>query len=159
MDAESRSGTGQHQPYPDPMASIFSRIIDGEIPSRMLWEDDVCVSFLDVRPLSPGHALVIPRAEVDLWTDLDADTVAHLNRVAHAIGNAQKQVFSPARIGLMVAGFEVPHTHLHVFPVDSMGQFDFANADTDPDQATLDQQLTALRAALVEAGHGSVSSR
>lgn len=141
------------------MASIFSRIIDGEIPSRMLWEDDVCVSFLDVRPLSPGHALVIPRVEVDLWTDLDAGTAAHLMEVAHAVGSAQKRVFSPARIGLMIAGFEVPHTHVHVFPVDSMGQFDFAQADTAPDADALDGQLRSLRSALTDAGHGSVSIR
>lgn len=141
------------------MASIFSRIIDGEIPSRMVWEDDVCVAFLDVRPLSAGHVLVVPRAEVDQWTDLDAVTASHLMTVAHAVGGAQKRVFSPARIGLMIAGFEVPHTHVHVFPVDSMGQFDFANADTDPDQAALDRQLADLRSALADAGHGSVSSR
>ncbi len=141
------------------MASIFSRIIGGEIPSRMIWEDEVCVSFLDVRPLTPGHALVIPRAEVDQWTDLDADVAAHLMTVAHTVGRAQKTVFNPARIGLMIAGFEVPHAHVHVFPVDAMGQFDFAQADTEPDQDALDRHLTDLRAALAAAGHASVSAR
>ncbi len=141
------------------MASIFSKIIDGQIPSRMLWEDDMCVSFLDVRPLSAGHALVVPRQETDLWTDLGAPTAAHLTEVAHAIGRAQMAVFSPARVGLMIAGFEVPHTHLHVVPMNSMAQLDFTNADPNPDQGELDDHLALLRSALDEAGHSSVSSR
>ncbi|MEM7272448.1 MAG: HIT family protein [Actinomycetota bacterium] len=141
------------------MTTIFSRIMAGDIPSRMVWEDDHCVSFLDVRPLSAGHCLVVPRVEVDRWTDLPATTAGHLMTVAHAIGQAQTEVFSPARIGLLIAGFEVPHAHVHVFPVGSMADFDFANADTEPDQAALDGHLTSLRAALSAAGHAGVSSR
>ncbi len=141
------------------MASIFSKIIDGAIPSRMLWEDDMCVSFLDVRPLAPGHALVVPRQECDLWTDLGASSAAHLTEVAHAIGRAQMAVFSPARIGLMIAGFEVPHTHLHVVPMNSMAQLDFTNANPNPDQALLDEYLLSLRSALIDAGHSASTSR
>lgn len=140
------------------MASIFSKIIEGQIPSRMLWEDDLCVSFLDVRPLSNGHALVVPRQETDLWTDLGASTAAHLTEVAHAVGRAQMAVFTPARIGLMIAGFEVPHTHLHVVPMNSMAQLDFAHANPNPDQSQLDEHLASLRAALDEAGHSSTVS-
>ena len=121
------------------MASIFTRIIEGEIPARFLWKDEVCVSFLDVRPLARGHALVIPRAEVDQWTDLPVDTAAHLMTVAHAVGTAQKALLSPARIGLMIAGFEVPHVHVHVVPMNSMAALDFSQADPNPDQADLDQ--------------------
>lgn len=141
------------------MPSIFTRIIDGEIPSRMLWEDDACVAFLDVRPLAPGHALVVPRQETDQWTDLAAADAAHLTHVSHAIGRAQREVFRPARIGLMIAGFEVPHTHLHVVPLESMAQLDFANANTNPDQGELDETMVQLRTALSEAGHSEVSSR
>jgi len=141
------------------MASIFSKIIDGQIPSRMLWEDDVCVSFLDVRPLASGHALVVPRQETDLWTDLGASTVAHLTEVSHVIGRAQMVVFEPARIGLMIAGFEVPHTHLHVVPIRSMADLDFVNADASPDQVELDTHLASLRTALDEAGHSEMVSR
>lgn len=137
------------------MTTIFTRIMAGEIPSRMVWEDEVCVSFLDVRPLSPGHCLVVPRVEIDQWTDLPADTAAHLMTVAHAVGQALTQVFSPARVGLMIAGFEVPHTHLHVFGVDTMAQFDFANADTSPDAEALDGHLAAIGDALVSTGHGA----
>ncbi len=130
------------------MASIFTRIIDGEIPGRFVHTDDVCVAFLDVRPLARGHVLVVPRAEVDQWTDLDADTAAHLMRVAQRIGRAQKALLSPARVGLMIAGFEVPHVHVHVVPINGMGDLDFANADTDPDQAGLDALRGELAAAL-----------
>lgn len=141
------------------MATIFTRIIDGDIPSRMIWEDDLCVSFLDVRPLAHGHCLVVPRVEVDQWTDLDADLISHLTTVAHTVGQIQKTVFEPSRIGLMIAGFEVPHVHLHVIPIDRMSQLEFANANTDPDQAELDRQQVSLRAALTEAGHSEVSNR
>ena len=122
--------------------------MNGDIPSRMLLEDDLCVSFLDVRPLAPGHALVVPRVEIDQWTDLSPDTAAHLMSVAHRVGQAQKALFSPARIGLMIAGFEVPHAHVHVVPMSSMAQLDFANADSSPDQDALDGHLAALQAEL-----------
>jgi histidine triad (HIT) family protein len=130
------------------VASIFTRIIDGEIPGRFVWKDDVCVAFLDVRPLARGHVLVVPRAEVDQWTDLDADTVTHLTAVAHRVGQAQKALLSPARIGLMIAGFEVPHVHVHVVPLATMSDLDFSQADTDPDQADLDALREQLAAAL-----------
>ena len=141
------------------MPTIFTRIIAGEIPSRMLWEDAQCVAFLDVRPLAVGHTLVVPHVEVDQWTDLDAGQASHLMEVAHAIGQAQKAVFQPARVGLMIAGFEVPHTHLHVVPLTTMAQLDFATADTNPDQELLDDALVRLRAHLAEAGHSEVSNR
>lgn len=141
------------------MASIFSRIIDGEIPSRMVWEDEQCVAFLDVRPLAPGHVLVVPHQETDLWTDLGSANAARMTEVSHAIGRAQMEVFSPKRIGLVVAGFEVPHAHMHVVPINGMGNLDFALANPNPDQAELDMHLTDLRAALLAAGHSSVSSR
>ena len=130
------------------MATIFTRIIDGEIPGRFIWRDDVCVSFLDIRPLARGHALVVPRVEVDQWTDLPAETAAHLMTVAHSVGNAQKALLSPARIGLMIAGFEVPHVHVHVVPMNSMAALDFSQADGDPDQDDLDRLRTMLAEAI-----------
>ena len=127
------------------MASIYTRIIDGEIPGRFIWEDDLCVSFLDIRPLARGHALVVPRQEIDQWTDLDPSIAAHLVEVAHAVGNAQKALLAPSRIGLMIAGFEVPHVHVHVVPMDSMAALDFGQADPDPDPSDLDQLQVELR--------------
>ncbi len=137
------------------MASIFTRIIDGEIPGRFVWRDPVAVAFLDVRPLAPGHCLVVPVAEVDRWTDLDPTTAAHCMTVAHAVGNAQQLVFSPPRVGLMIAGFEVPHVHVHVFPTHGMSTFDFAQADASPDPAVLDHHAEAIRVALRASGHAT----
>jgi len=131
------------------VTSIFTRIINGEIPGRFVWDDHLCVAFMDVRPLARGHVLVVPRAETDQWTDLSVDSATHLMGVAHAIGNAQKSVFSPARIGLMIAGFEVAHVHVHVVPMDSMANLDFSRADPNPDRADMDAAHTALREALV----------
>ena len=130
------------------MSSIFTRIINGEIPGRFVHQDDHCVAFLDVRPLSLGHVLVVPRAEVDHWYDLDVELSTHLTNVAHRVARAQTEVLQPARVGLMIAGFEVPHTHLHVVPMESMADLDFANADTNPDPAVLDDIQTALAAAI-----------
>ena len=138
------------------MASIFTRIIDGEIPGRIVWRDATCVAMVDIRPLNRGHVLVIPITEVDRWTDLPAEVVVHCTGVAHAVGRAQMAVLSPTRIGLMVAGFEVPHTHLHVVPIDHMGHLDFAQADTDADPDDLDAVADILREALRAAGHQQV---
>ena len=136
------------------MASIFSRILDGELPGRFLWADPQAVALLDVRPLHSGHALVIPRQEVDQWTDLEPQLAAHLMTVAHQLARAQRAVIGCSRVGLLIAGFEVPHVHLHVIPVDGMGDFDFSRADTNPDQAELDRVAQLLRDELRRAGHG-----
>ncbi|MFT5201528.1 MAG: histidine triad (HIT) family protein [Candidatus Aldehydirespiratoraceae bacterium] len=130
------------------MPSIYTRIIDGDIPGRFVWQDDLCVAFLDIRPLARGHVLVVPRLEIDQWTDLPVDTATHLMSIAHQIGNVQKQLLNPARVGLMIAGFEVPHVHVHVVPMNSMAALDFSQADSSPDQADLDQLRDDLSAAL-----------
>ena len=135
------------------MASIFTRIIEGEIPGRIVWRDDRSVAMVDIRPLSEGHTLVIPIAEVDHWVDLDAELATHLMGVAREVGRAQVEVFAPARVGLMIAGFEVPHTHLHVVPMSSMRNLDFSTADTDPDPGSLDSVADRLRSALRSLGH------
>lgn len=135
------------------MATVFTKIITGEFPGRFVWRDERCVGFLSINPLAHGHALVVPIAEVDHWIDLDADLATHLMRVSHIIGQAQQQAFSPARVGLMIAGFEVPHTHLHVVPMASMANLDFSNAATHPDPAALDDARDATVAALRGLGH------
>ena len=130
------------------MPTIFTRIIDGELPGRFVWKDDVCVAFLSINPLRAGHTLVVPRAEVDHWLDLAPEVNAHLVRVAQQIGAAQMRAFQPTRIGLMIAGLEVPHTHLHVVPLDDVHDLDFGNAQQSPDPAALDAAAAALRAEL-----------
>ncbi len=138
------------------MASIFTRIITGGIPGRIIWRDPTCIAMVDIRPLNRGHVLVIPIAEVDRWTDLPVQTAAHCTMVAHAVGREQMASFAPERIGLMIAGFEVPHTHLHVVPLDHMGHLDFSQADADADPSDLDDVAEALRGALRSAGHPEV---
>jgi histidine triad (HIT) family protein len=137
------------------MPTLFTRIIDGEIPGRFVWSDDRAVVFLTIAPIRPGHALVVPRAEVDHWIDLDPDLVAHLTQVAQLVGQAQVAAFSPARVGLIIAGLEVPHTHLHVIPIESEADLDFAKADHSPDPAALDDVAERLREALRALGQGS----
>lgn len=130
------------------MPSIFSRIIAGELPGRFVWRDDVCVAFLSIAPLRPGHTLVVPIEEVDHWLDLDAETAAHLLLVAQAVGRAQQEAFHPARVGLIIAGMEVPHCHLHVVPIDREADLHFANADSSVPPEALDAAADALRSAL-----------
>jgi histidine triad (HIT) family protein len=131
------------------MPTIFTRIIEGELPGTFVWRDDVCVAFLSINPLKPGHALVVPRAEVDHWIDLEPEVNAHLVRVAQQIGAAQERAFAPERIGLMIAGLEVPHVHLHVVPIDGVHDLDFDHAGAATPEALADaaaQLRTALRA-------------
>jgi histidine triad (HIT) family protein len=130
------------------MATVFTKIIDGELPGRFVWRDERCVAFLSINPLKPGHALVVPIEEVDHWIDLEPELMAHLVTVAHRIGRAQQAIWNPVRIGLMIAGLEVPHTHLHVVPIWGVHDLDFSNAEQDPDPAVLDDAAERLRSAL-----------
>jgi histidine triad (HIT) family protein len=130
------------------MATLFTRIIDGELPGRFVWRDDRCVGFLSINPLQPGHTLVVPILEVDHWIDLDDDLAEHLMVVSKTIATAQQRLFAPNKVGLMIAGLEVPHVHLHVVPIQGVHDLDFANADTDPDPASLDDAAARLREAL-----------
>jgi histidine triad (HIT) family protein len=135
------------------VSTLFSRIIKGEIPGRFVWRDERCVAFLTIAPLRPGHTLVVPRSEVDEWTNVDDDLLTHLVAVAKHIGAAQKAAFDAPRAGLIIAGFEVPHLHVHVFPAWSVDDFDFGNAEPNPDPAELDAAADTLRQALRETGH------
>lgn len=137
------------------MASLFTRIIDGEIPGRFVWSDDRCVAFSTIAPIAPGHTLVVPRAEVDHWIDLDDELAAHLMVVAKSIGTAQLDAFRPARIGMIIAGMEVPHTHLHVIPIETEADLDFRRADGATTAEALDAAAAQLRSALVARGHSA----
>lgn len=134
------------------MATVFSRIIKGDLPGRFVWSDDRCVAFLSISPLRSGHTLVVPREEVDHWTDADDDLLAHLVNVGKQIGAVQRGAFDAPRSGVVIAGFEVPHLHVHVFPAWGMTDFDFALADTDPDPDEMDAAAEMLRRALRDAG-------
>ncbi len=140
------------------MATIFSRIIDGELPGRFVWRDERCVGFLSINPIRPGHTLVVPVAEVDQWTDLEPGLATHLMAVAQTIGQAQQAVFGAERIGLIIAGYEIDHCHLHVIPTWSMGDFDFSQAAPDPDVDILDDAAARLRQALVARGYDEAAA-
>ena len=139
------------------MATIFTRIINGELPGRFVWRDDRCVAFLSLHPLRPGHTLVVPRAEVDHWLDLDPALAGHLTQVAQSIGKALQAEFKPTKIGLVIVGLEVPHVHLHVVPIDGMGDLDFSKQDLNAQAAELDRDAARLRAALRRLGFAQVS--
>jgi diadenosine tetraphosphate (Ap4A) HIT family hydrolase len=130
------------------MPSEFSRVVAGELPGRFVHRDDQVVAFLSIAPLTPGHTLVVPRAEVDDWTTLDPALWNHLMSVASRIGAAAKSAFDAPRAGLVIAGFEVPHAHVHVFPARGMGDFNFANARRDTPAEELDDAQRRLLAAL-----------
>ncbi len=107
------------------MASIFTKIIRGEVPSYKVAEDDRFVAFLDIRPIKKGHTLVVPREEIDYIFDLSEDTLQAYLPFARKVARAIEQVVPCKRIGLAVVGFEVPHAHLHLIPLDSIADIDF----------------------------------
>jgi histidine triad (HIT) family protein len=110
------------------MPSIFTRILNGEIPCAKLYEDEFFFAFLDIRPIRPGHTLLVPKPEVDYIFDLPDDLLNRMLTTAKPIAKAIETVVPCARIGLMVAGLEVPHCHLHLVPMDAIGDLNFANA-------------------------------
>lgn len=134
------------------MATIFSRIIDGELPADFVWKDDVCVAFLSNRPLRPGHTLVVPRSATDHWLDLEPGLLTHLASTAQTIGKAQMAAFKPARVGLMLVGLEVPHVHFHVVPIRGLHDLDFDNQDPHPDPAMMKAAGESLRRELRKHG-------
>jgi len=129
------------------MATVFTRIINGELPGRFVYTDDLVVAFLSIMPLTAGHTLVVPRQEVDQWTDAGEPLLHHCMDVAGRIGNAAKQAFGAPRAGLVIAGLEVPHLHVHVFPAWSLEDFSFARVKPATD-AELDEAAARLRTAL-----------
>ncbi len=110
------------------MASLFSKIVQGEIPCHKLAEDDRFLAFLDVRPVRSGHALVIPKKEIDYLFDLDDNLLADLMVFAKPIAKAIERVVPCKRIGVMVVGLEVPHAHVHLIPIDRIADLNFAHA-------------------------------
>jgi histidine triad (HIT) family protein len=134
------------------VASVFTRIIQGELPGRFVWRDERAVAFLSIEPLQPGHTLVVPVEEVDHWTDLDPELARHLMEVAQSVGRAQMRAFRPRRIGLAVVGLEVPHVHLHVTPINTLRNMDFSTVDRRPDPEAMDDAAERIRAALRELG-------
>jgi histidine triad (HIT) family protein len=137
--------------------SVFTRIISGEFPGRFVWRDDEVVAFLTIAPLRPGHTLVVPVRQVDHWTDVDEALWLRLSAAQLAIGNALMAAFQPARVGSIIAGLEVPHCHIHLVPIRTEADLDFARADGSPDPARMDDDAERIRAALRAAGRSEVA--
>lgn len=132
------------------MASVFTKIINREIPGRFVYEDDDVVAFLTIEPMTQGHTLVVPRQELDNWQDIDSAAFAQVMSVAQLIGKAVCTAFGTERSGLIIAGLEVPHLHVHVFPARDLADFGFAGVDRHPSKESLDEAETKIKAALAE---------
>lgn len=114
------------------MASIFTRIINREIPGHIVAEDDQFIAFLDIVPLVMGHTLVVPKKEIDYIFDLDDDTLGGLHVFAKKVAHAVKKAVPCKRIGVAVIGLEVPHVHVHLVPMNSMGDINFTKSKLNP---------------------------
>ncbi|ABM06994.1 HIT family protein [Arthrobacter sp. Rue61a] len=136
------------------MSTLFTKIINGEIPGRFVWKDQDVVAFLTISPITQGHTLVVPRDEVDSWTHASPELLAKVMDVAQRIGKVQEDLFDAKRVGVLMEGFEVDHLHVHVWPAYSTADFEIHNVDHNPDPAVMEATAVKLRAALREAGHG-----
>ena len=117
------------------MSSLFTKIIDGEIPCHKILEDEQYLAFLDIRPINPGHTLVIPKKEVDYIFDIDDNLLAGLLVFSKKVASMIEKVVDCERIGIMVAGLEVPHAHVHLIPIHKIADLNFANAkETSQDE-------------------------
>lgn len=132
------------------MASVFTKILQGTLPARFVYQDEHSAAFLTISPIRPGHTLLIPRLEVDHWIDLPVELAQHLMQVGQRIGRAMKTVFPCTKIGLMIAGLEVSHVHLHVLPIDTAEDLDFSKAQRSPLSADLDTQAEKLKEAITK---------
>jgi histidine triad (HIT) family protein len=111
------------------MSSLFTRIIDGELPGHFVLKDDLCVVFMTIAPITEGHALVVPREPVNHWVDMSPSLNKHVFDVARQVGLAQRSAFGSDRVGLVIAGFEVNHCHLHCIPASEMANLNFAHQE------------------------------
>lgn len=130
------------------MASVFTMIINGDLPGRFVYEGDEVVAFLTIEPMTQGHTLVVPRAEVDNWQDVEPAVFHKVMDVAQRIGKAVCSAFDADRAGVIIAGLEVPHLHVHVFPARNLSDFGFAHVDRNPSPESLDEAQRKIVAAL-----------
>ena len=134
------------------MTSVFTMIMNRELPGRFVYEDDLgddgVVAFLPIEPMTQGHTLVVPRAEVDNWQTVDPALFGRVMDVSQRIGRAVCQAFGAQRAGMIIAGLEVPHLHVHVFPAYNLTDFGFAHVDRNPSAESLDGAQAKISAAL-----------
>ena len=130
------------------MPTVFTRIINRELPGRFVYEDEHCAAFLTIAPVTPGHTLVVTRREVDDWLDLSPEELNGLWAACATVSRGIDRVYKPAKVAAMLIGLEVPHVHVHLIPINSESQLNFANADTSADPAVQDQIAAELAAAI-----------
>lgn len=130
------------------MPTIFTRIINREIPGHIVAEDDQFIAFLDIMPLVPGHVLVVPKQEIDYIFDLDDATLAGLHVFSKKVARAIKKVVSCKRVGVAVIGLEVPHVHVHLVPMNSMGDINFTRPKLKPSNEELAEMANRISRAL-----------
>jgi histidine triad (HIT) family protein len=134
------------------MASIFTKILSGELPGHFVWKDATCFAIMTIQPIRGGHLIVIPNEEINHWDDMPEATAAHVMLVAQKIAKAMKKVVTCKRIGVTVIGLEVPHAHVHLIPIDSLTDIDFKLASPAP-QDELAAMAQSIRDALATLGH------
>lgn len=130
------------------MASIFTKIINREIPAHIIAEDERFIAFLDINPLVVGHALVVPKKEIDFIFDLDDKTLADLNVFAKKVALGIRKAIPCKRVGVAVIGLEVPHTHIHLVPMNSMGDLNFTRTKLNPSKEELVEAADKIRKAI-----------
>ena len=129
------------------MPSIFTRIINREIPAHIVGEDDRFIAFLDINPLAIGHTLVVPKKEIDYIFDLDDETLTGLNLFCKKMAFAIQSCVPCLRIGISVIGLEVPHTHVHLIPLNSVGDMNFSKPKLSLTQERLREVASKISAA------------
>ena len=131
------------------MASIFTKIINGEIPSYKIAEDEKCYAFLDISPLAEGHTLVVPKQEVDYIFDIEDELLSHLHLFAKKVAKAMKEVIECEKIGMAVIGLDVRHTHIHLVPLKEVGDLNFAKSKLELPQERM-QEIANLIASKIK---------
>jgi diadenosine tetraphosphate (Ap4A) HIT family hydrolase len=137
------------------MASVFTKIINGELPGRFVWRDDQVVAFLTTAPMNPGHTLVVPRQEIDYWIDMPAELSARVMEVAQTVSRAIQNVYNPKKVGLTIVGLEVPHVHLHLVPINAVSDMNFDRQDKNATPESMDADAEKIRAELRNMGHAA----
>lgn len=130
------------------MTSIFTHIINRTLPGHIVYEDEQCYVIMTIQPFTTGHVLVIPRAEIDHWDDLPDELAIHMLQVSRKMAKILKQVFGSARAGVLVAGVDLPHVHIHVFPANTAADFDMGAPKPVATDEALAAAAAAIRAAL-----------
>ncbi|HBX38955.1 MAG TPA: HIT family protein [Marinobacter adhaerens] len=137
------------------MSSLFTRIRQGELPGHLLWNDGTCFAILTIKPIREGHLLVIPHQEVDHWDDMDESLTQHVFTVSRLLSRTMRSLFPCEKVGMMIAGLEVRHAHIHLVPITAISDLNFSLAQ-ERDEAA--QRLTAarIRQSMRDAGHQHV---